>query len=67
MKAGKPIGGKWTFDTENRKKYPKNRKAPSIHFPESNQYYEEAKKYTEENFIKKLWKSNILSTLSSHF
>jgi len=50
MKAGKPIGGKWTFDTENRKKYPKNKKAPSIHFPENNQYYEEAKKYTEENF-----------------
>ena len=50
MKAGKPIGGKWTFDTENRKKYPKNKKAPSIHFPESNTYYEEAKKYTEENF-----------------
>ena len=52
MKAGKPIGGKWTFDTENRKKYPKNKKAPSIHFPESNTYYEEAKKYTEKNFSK---------------
>lgn len=52
MKAGKPIGGKWTFDTENRKKYPKNKKAPSIHFPENNLYYEEAKKYTEKNFSK---------------
>jgi len=50
MKAGKPLGGKWTYDTENRKKYPKNRKAPSIHFPENNQYYEEARKYTEKNF-----------------
>lgn len=50
MKAGKPVGGKWTFDTENRKKYPKNRKAPSIHFPENSPYYEEAKKYTEKNF-----------------
>jgi len=50
MKAGKPVGGKWTFDTENRKKYPKNRKAPSIHFPENSPYYEEAKEYTEKNF-----------------
>lgn len=50
MKAGKPMGGKWTFDTENRKKYPKNKKAPSIYFPENNTYYEEAKKYVEKNF-----------------
>ncbi len=50
MKAGKPIGGKWTFDSENRKKYPKNKKAPSIHFPENNRFYEEAKKYTEKHF-----------------
>ena len=50
MKAGKPIGGKWTFDTENRKKYPKNKKAPSIHFPENSKYYDEARKYVEENF-----------------
>ncbi len=50
MKAGKPLGGKWTYDTENRKKYPKNKKAPSIHFPENNQYNEEARKYTEKNF-----------------
>lgn len=45
-----PIGGKWTFDTENRKKYPKNKTAPSINFPEVNKFYEEAKKYVTENF-----------------
>lgn len=50
MKAGKPLGGKWTYDTENRKKYPKNKKAPSIHFPENNKYYQEAKQYTEKYF-----------------
>lgn len=50
MKAGKPMGGKWTFDTENRKKYPKNKKSPSIHFPENSKYYNEAKIYTEKNF-----------------
>lgn len=52
MKAGKPLGGKWTYDTENRKKYPKNKKAPAIYFPENNEYYEEAKQYTEKHFAK---------------
>ena len=50
MKAGKPLGGKWTFDTENRKKYPKNKKSPSIIFPENSAFYEEAKEYTEKYF-----------------
>ncbi|WP_379963102.1 cryptochrome/photolyase family protein [Epilithonimonas sp. UC225_85] len=50
LKAGKPVGGKWTYDTENRKKYPKNKKAPSIQFPENSKYYEEAKIYTEKHF-----------------
>ncbi|CAD7813459.1 (6-4) photolyase [Chryseobacterium aquaeductus] len=50
MKAGKPMGDKWTFDTENRKKYPKNKKAPSIHYPENSKFYKEARKYTEKNF-----------------
>lgn len=50
MKAGKPMGGKWTFDKENRKKYPKNRKAPSIHFPGNSKYYKEAKMYVDQNF-----------------
>jgi deoxyribodipyrimidine photolyase-related protein len=52
MKAGKPLGGKWTYDTENRKKYPKNKKAPAIHFPKNNEFYEEAKQYTEKHFAK---------------
>ncbi|PXW16237.1 deoxyribodipyrimidine photolyase-related protein [Chryseobacterium sp. CBTAP 102] len=52
MKAGKPLGGKWTYDTENRKKYPKNKKAPAIYFPRNNDFYEEAKQYTEKHFAK---------------
>ncbi|KPH14742.1 cryptochrome/photolyase family protein [Chryseobacterium sp. ERMR1:04] len=50
MIAGKPMGGKWTFDTENRKKYPKHKKAPALHFPENSKYYEEAKKYTKKHY-----------------
>lgn len=52
MKVGKPLGGKWTYDTENRKKYPKNKNAPVIYFPKNNEFYEEAKQYTEKHFAK---------------
>jgi deoxyribodipyrimidine photolyase-related protein len=57
---GKPMGGKWTFDTENRKKYPAKKIPPSIHFPESDSYYDEAKSYVAQNF------SDHLGELSEH-
>ena len=47
---GKPMGGKWTFDTENRKKYPAKKTPPSIHFPETDSYFEEANSYVETHF-----------------
>lgn len=47
---GKPEGGKWTFDAENRKKYPAKKTPPPIHFPDTNNYYEEAKEYVNNNF-----------------
>lgn len=50
MKADKPLGGKWTYDTENRKKYPKNKQSPAIFFPKNNEFYEEAKQYTQKYF-----------------
>jgi deoxyribodipyrimidine photolyase-related protein len=50
--AGKPIGGKWTFDAENRSKFPKNEIVPKIDFPAENKYVVEAKKYVDEHFSK---------------
>ncbi|WP_430908899.1 cryptochrome/photolyase family protein [Maribacter sp. 2-571] len=47
---GKPEGGKWTFDTENRKKYPAKKVPPHIQYPDTNGYYEEAKQYVGEHF-----------------
>ena len=47
---GKPSGGKWTFDTENRKKYPKKKVPPQVKLPNSDDYYEEAKSYVNNNF-----------------
>ncbi|MGY6647971.1 cryptochrome/photolyase family protein [Wenyingzhuangia sp. IMCC45574] len=48
--AGEPLGGKWTFDSENRKKYPKGKTPPAIHYPEVGAYWEEAVSYVKENF-----------------
>jgi deoxyribodipyrimidine photolyase-related protein len=45
-----PEGGKWTFDTENRLKYPKGKKPPEVKFPKSNDHWTEAIIYVKENF-----------------
>jgi len=45
-----PKGGKWTFDSENRKKYPAKKTPPPVQFPDVNQYYTEAKDYVETHF-----------------
>lgn len=47
---GKPTGGKWTFDTENRKKYPAKKTPPAIQFPDVDSFYEEACTYVATNF-----------------
>ena len=45
-----PIGGKWTYDTDNRKKYPKWKNPPNIHFPKSTSFWHEAVEYTNKHF-----------------
>ena len=49
-KDGKPKGGKWTFDADNRLKFPKKEVAPAVHFPKENKYVADAKKYVQEHF-----------------
>ncbi len=51
-KNGKPLGGKWTFDADNRAKFPKKEKVPLLQLPKENQYIDEAKKYVEKHFSK---------------
>ena len=46
----KPLGGKWSFDADNRSKYPKGKQAPFVSFPEENDYYREAKEYVTQHF-----------------
>lgn len=45
-----PVGGKWTFDDENRMKYPKGKVPPQIAMQNKNEYYEEAEAYIEKYF-----------------
>jgi len=49
-KDGSPRGGKWTYDVDNRKKYPKGQEPPVIQFPKSSKYWEEAIRYVESHF-----------------
>ncbi len=51
---GKPTGGKWTFDTENRKKYPTKKVPPAIQFPDVDSFYKEALVYVNKNFSKNI-------------
>jgi deoxyribodipyrimidine photolyase-related protein len=46
----KPVGGKWTYDDENRLKYPKGKTPPKVDFPKPNAFYTEAVAYTEKYF-----------------
>lgn len=45
-----PQGGKWSFDAENRKRFPKNATPPSISFPDSDTYWTEAVAYTKKHY-----------------
>ena len=49
-KNGKPFGGNWTFDTDNRARFPKNEKPPALALPADNQYVAEAKQYVQQHF-----------------
>ncbi len=45
MADGSPIGGKWSFDEENRKKLPKNINLPILPKPDYSRHEEELKKH----------------------
>ncbi|PJB12615.1 MAG: cryptochrome/photolyase family protein [Flavobacteriales bacterium CG_4_9_14_3_um_filter_40_17] len=53
-----PIGGKWTFDDENRLKYPKGKIPPKVDFVKPNIFYSEAVAYTQKYFSENYGKWN---------
>jgi len=48
--SGSPAGGQWTFDVENRKKYPKGKAVIKFKLPQADSYLAEAKKYINRHF-----------------
>jgi deoxyribodipyrimidine photolyase-related protein len=47
---GKPEGGKWTFDAENRAKFPKKEIIPELPVSAANDFVSEAEQYVQKNF-----------------
>ncbi|NNL93632.1 MAG: cryptochrome/photolyase family protein, partial [Saprospiraceae bacterium] len=45
-----PVGGKWTYDAENRKKYPKGKTPPNLYFPDNSNHWKEAVSYVNKHF-----------------
>lgn len=45
-----PTGGKWSFDEENRKKFPKGKAVVKLKLPQPNKYTNEAISYTKAHF-----------------
>ena len=54
----KPIGGKWTYDDENRLKYPKGKTPPKVAVLKANNFYVDAEIYTQKYFPENYGKLN---------
>ncbi|MEO2091367.1 MAG: cryptochrome/photolyase family protein [Gemmataceae bacterium] len=50
VSGGKPVGGKWSFDTENRRKLPAKLTPPAPAWPAENEYVAEARQYVRAHF-----------------
>jgi len=48
--TGAPLGGQWTFDEENRKKFPKGKSVVKVVFPQKDTFMLEALNYTRKYF-----------------
>ncbi|RYU90531.1 cryptochrome/photolyase family protein [Mucilaginibacter terrigena] len=47
---GKPIGGKWTYDSENRLKFPKKQNPPLLNVPKANEYVTVAQQWVDKHY-----------------
>jgi deoxyribodipyrimidine photolyase-related protein len=50
MHGDQPVGGKWSFDTENRKRLPRGASVPPLQAPKAGREVEEAQRYVEKHF-----------------
>jgi deoxyribodipyrimidine photolyase-related protein len=52
LEDAQPMGGKWSFDADNRERFPKQGVAPVVAYPPSNPYIDEAIGYVQSKFSK---------------
>lgn len=45
-----PLGGQWSYDADNRKKFPAKENPPQINCPKEDEYVREAKQYIASHF-----------------
>lgn len=50
ISKGKPVGGKWSYDDQNRLKMPKDVQVPKAWHVKEDEYIQEAKQYTKKHF-----------------
>jgi deoxyribodipyrimidine photolyase-related protein len=50
MQGDRPVGGKWSFDVDNRKRLPRNAAVPELRPSPSNRHVEDAQRYVEDHF-----------------
>ena len=64
----KPTGGKWTYDDMNRKKFPKNKKTPSIDYSKiKSKNFLDSYNYVENNFTKNFGEINSFQLYPTDF
>lgn len=66
MEDGKPVGGKFSFDVENRKKLPKGLVPPAPYVPKQNPYVTEAIAYVNQEFPEAIGESDPFLYPSTH-
>lgn len=64
--SGEPEGGKWTFDSENRKKLPKGIRIPKYQYPAEDKRTKDARKYVQNNFSNHFGHSSTLYYAVTH-
>jgi len=63
---GKPVGGKWSFDVENRKKLPRGFEPPPITWPKPARAVREAREYVKTNFPQALGEAESFCYPTNH-
>lgn len=49
-KDHQPLGGQWSYDNDNRKRYPKGKVPPAVLFPKPDDHWTDAIQYVEKHF-----------------